>query len=92
LDKLFKIKDKLNIEKGFLKIDNTFLKEYQKCFIQFIFNNLDNIRQTIYFYLNNVKFDNQKLKEIQKINNHFWIKKFNFPKINEKLDQEIFLK
>ena len=83
LDKLFKIKDKLDITKGFLKIDNTFLKEYQKCFIKFIKNNLDKIRQNIYFYLNNTKFDSMKLNEIQNDNNIFWIEKFNFVKLKK---------
>ena len=82
LNKLFKIKDKLDITKGFLEIDNTFLKEYQKCFIKFISNNLYNIRQNIYFYFNNVKFDSDKLREIQDNNNNLWIEKFNFKKLN----------
>lgn len=90
LDKLFEMKDKLNIEKGFLKIDNTFLKEYKKCFINFIDNNLYKIRQNIYFYLNKFKFDKNKLKEIQDNNNLFWIKKFNFKENKETLEDAFF--
>lgn len=92
LNKLFEMKDKLNIEKGFLKIDNTFFKEYQECFIKFILHNLGYIRLNIYFYLNNVKIDNEKLNKIHKLNNEFWIKKFNFKKLKTNLTQELFLK
>jgi len=92
LNKLFKIKDNLNLEKGFLKIDNTFLKEYQKCFIKFILSHLDKVKSNIYFYENNIKFDQKKLKSIYNFNNSFWIKKFNFVKLKDDYNLEDIIK
>jgi hypothetical protein len=86
-DYLFEKKTRLNVEEGFLKIeDPIFLKEYKQCFIKFIKLNLELINMNIYFFKNKIKADKEKLEKIYNESIDFWIEKFKFKALKKDLD------
>jgi hypothetical protein len=86
LEKLFKLKEELDIYKGIIpKIDNTFMQEYEKCMVNFIQQNINSIKRSLFYYENydnfyNLKNTINKKKDIYIKN---WLSQFKIKEINK---------
>ena len=86
LDYLFEKSKDLKIEKGFIHIPQPFLDKYSKLVSKLLKNNLEKIIMNLSFYKEKYRFDKEELKDIYEDNVQFWIKLFNFPKVEKNLD------
>jgi hypothetical protein len=87
LEKLFKLKKNIDINKSFIsKLDKDFLNQYEECMIFFIKKNIESIKRSLYYYENFKDF--KKYKSIINNNKNLYIKNwlslFKILKINKK--------